>query len=268
MVLKKQHAGTRFKFWRDRLGISNDILEAFPLYRPFAHKTLGYFDAFLSSEPGFNQNQMVAAGDIVQTITQRTGGWWGHVTGPMNSGKSATLVRVAEALTNRSLVALSHGRDLERTRRKPIILTHGNGRAVAAQPYLSLRQVRSSVEQEVPGTIFLVDELQFAEGVSVASLTQLLMVLKQRGSYLVTGGLDTTFLREPWENTEPVFRIAESIFFLSARCQGDGGHCGLPGIYSQRLIEGKPAKRSDPTVLIGKEQLYRTVCPIHHEIGG
>lgn len=268
MALTEHQKRNSFSSWPDKLSIRNGgAQEALALYKPFARKTRGYFDTSPAPEAGFNQNQVRVAADILGRISRGAEGWWGHVTGAMDSGKSAVLVRVGEALAEkgRPVAALCHNEDLKRTK-KPMILTHGSRKRIIAQGYSNVFTIRKIVGAMEPGTVLLVDEIQFAEGVTISTMTSLLSTLKQRQVFVITAGLDMTFTRMPWENTVPVFSAVEELFVLAARCKGNGNHCALPGVYSQRLVDGFPARRSDPIILVGKAQDYYATCPIHHKI--
>lgn len=257
--------------WAQEFGLTLEETAASELphlYSPFSHKAFGFFRAVPSERTGYNQNQLEVASRVGELLQGRAKGGWSHVTGPMDSGKSAVLVLVGLACQarGRPIVALCHKQDVARTG-QPAILTHGNGETITAKPYRSILEIRALVERADPGSVVLVDELQFAERVTPAVLMELLVILKQRGVVLVSGGLDTTFIRQPWPNTIPTFTATERIFLMAARCRADGGSCNLPAVFSQRLVEGKPAHRSDPIVLIGKQQHYHAACAKHHQIG-
>ena len=50
--------------------------------------------------------------------------------------------------------------------------------------------------------------------------------------------------------------LADKVTKLKAICIT----CGKDATFSQRLIEGKPAKYDDPTILIGAEECYQARC--------
>ena len=56
---------------------------------------------------------------------------------------------------------------------------------------------------------------------------------------------------------------AESVSKLTAICQV----CGNPAGRTQRLINGKPAKKTDPTILIGALDSYEARCRHCHILG-
>jgi thymidine kinase len=42
--------------------------------------------------------------------------------------------------------------------------------------------------------------------------------------------------------------------------------CGEEATMTQRLIDGKPAKYTDPVVLIGASERYEARCKLHHYV--
>ncbi len=55
---------------------------------------------------------------------------------------------------------------------------------------------------------------------------------------------------------------ADNIVYLTAVCTV----CGRPATRSQRLINGKPAPRDSPVVLVGGSESYEARCRLHHEV--
>jgi thymidine kinase len=42
--------------------------------------------------------------------------------------------------------------------------------------------------------------------------------------------------------------------------------CGEPASRTQRLVNGKPARYSDPVVIVGAAEMYEARCRAHHEV--
>ena len=42
--------------------------------------------------------------------------------------------------------------------------------------------------------------------------------------------------------------------------------CGAPATKTQRLIDGKPARREDPVILVGAAECYEARCRKCHKI--
>ncbi len=53
---------------------------------------------------------------------------------------------------------------------------------------------------------------------------------------------------------------ADNIVHLTAVCTV----CGRPATRSQRLIDGKPAPRDSPVILVGGRESYEARCREHH----
>lgn len=54
----------------------------------------------------------------------------------------------------------------------------------------------------------------------------------------------------------------ENFVYLTAVCTV----CGRPATRSQRLIDGKPAPRDSPVILVGGRESYEARCRLHHEV--
>jgi thymidine kinase len=55
---------------------------------------------------------------------------------------------------------------------------------------------------------------------------------------------------------------AEQVEKLHAICMV----CGNEASRTQRLVNGKPARMSDPVVIVGAAELYEARCRQHHEV--
>lgn len=103
------------------------------------------------------------------------------------------------------------------------------------------------------------DEIQFFN----PSLAELLLKLQKRGVQIYVSGLDLDFLGKPWETTSQVFAIADSVEKKLAVCS----ICKkINATRSQRLINGKPASKKSPRVLIDGTDSYSARCLAHYQI--
>lgn len=178
------------------------------------------------------------------------------VSGSMFSGKTEELIRrVRRALYARKRVQVfKHALE---TRSDPEeIRSHAGPRAFAV-PVSSSAELRSSVE---PGTeLVAVEETQFFD----SGILEVLQGLADGGREVVAAGLDQDFRGEPFGPMADLLAVADEVVKLRAIC----ARCGRDASRTQRLIDGKPAPASAPTILVGAAEHYEARCRLHHEIG-
>lgn len=182
-------------------------------------------------------------------------GWIEAVVGPMYSGKSEELIRrlVRAQIAKQDVLVFKHAIDDRYCTQS--VVSH-NGRKIEAinlhTPEKMLEYVKD--ETEVIG----IDEVQFFH----PSVVEVIKELANRGKRVIVAGLDMDFRGEPFGCTPDIMAIAEFVDKLSAICI----KCGSPAHRTQRLINGNPAKSTDPVVLVGATESYEARCRLHHEV--
>ena len=104
----------------------------------------------------------------------------------------------------------------------------------------------------------VIEEVQFFDE-GIVAICEALAKAKKR---VIVAGLDTDFRGEPFPIMASLLAKAEFITKLSAVCVA----CGAPATKTQRLINGKPAKYSDPVVLVGASECYEARCRTCHKV--
>ncbi len=104
-----------------------------------------------------------------------------------------------------------------------------------------------------------VDEGQFLDD----SLIDVCEQLVDRGIRVVIAGLDLDYRREPFGPMPRLLAMADEVAKLKAVCHG----CGESALYTQRLFDGKPARFSGETVVIGGLDSYEARCRGCYEPG-
>ena len=104
----------------------------------------------------------------------------------------------------------------------------------------------------------VIEEVQFFDE-GIVEICEALAKAKKR---VIVAGLDTDFRGEPFPIMASLLAKAEFITKLSAVCVS----CGAPATKTQRLINGKPAKYSDPVVLVGASECYEARCRTCHKV--
>lgn len=177
------------------------------------------------------------------------------VTGSMFSGKTEELIRrVRRALYARQTVQVFKPR-LD-TRTSDTVIRSHNGVRHEAVAVESSGHLRREVCAETD--VIAVEEVQFFDEGIVALCSE----LANRGHQVIVGGLDMDFRALPFGPMPALLAVADEIVKLRAIC----ARCGRDASRSQRLIDGKPAPASAPTVLIGATEHYEARCRHCHEV--
>ena len=87
-------------------------------------------------------------------------------------------------------------------------------------------------------------------------------MLTDAGYEVVATGLDMDFRGEPFGPMPRLLAGADEVVKLRAIC----ARCGRDASRSQRLINGRPAPVSAPTILVGAEESYEARCRHCHEV--
>lgn len=97
-----------------------------------------------------------------------------------------------------------------------------------------------------------IDEIQFFPEKIITVINALI----DQGKNIIASGLDLDFRGEPFGIMPQLLSIADTVTKLRAICM----ECGKESHFSQRIIDGKPARYDDPIVLIGAAESYETRC--------
>lgn len=178
------------------------------------------------------------------------------ITGPMFSNKSGELLRLAQVhrIAGRRVGLFKHGLD-DRYAGVEEISTH-SGMAEACEPVSSSAQITLLAAGL---DVVAIDEAQFFEPV----LADRVRDLVERGTTVIVAGLDRNFKGDPFGPMPAILALADDVMKLRAVCM----RCrSLDATMTQRLIEGHPARRSDPEILIGAAESYEARCRACHEV--
>ena len=188
--------------------------------------------------------------------------------GPMFSGKSEELIRLVNRLkpAKRNYLVV-----------KPELDTRSKG--VRSRNTLKLKGV---VSIKKPRDILkaiqvyerknacqleyvLIDEAQFLafDTATVQELVAVIDTLLALGINVVLFGLDLDFKLAPFPVMEALLPRAHKVEKLTAVCTVCNSE---NAVYTQRLIDGKPAAYDAPIVLIGDTESYEARCPDCHQV--
>jgi thymidine kinase len=177
------------------------------------------------------------------------------ITGSMFSGKTEELIRrVRRAIyARRTLQVFKHA--LETRSDLQEIRSH-NGVPHEAVAVSTSGELLEAVEPETD--VVAVEEAQFFGGEIVEACRH----LADSGYEVIVAGLDMDFRGEPFGPMPALLAEADEVVKLRAIC----AVCGRDASRSQRLIDGKPAPASAPTILVGAQETYEARCRQHHEV--
>lgn len=182
------------------------------------------------------------------------GGWLEAIVGPMFSGKSEELIRrVTRALIAKQTVQVF--KPALDDRYDAVQVASHNGRKLAAEPVAGVADLRARLRDDTQ--VVAVDEVQFLSG----DLVDLAMDLADDGKRVLVAGLDLDFRGEPFGPVPQLLARAEVVEKLTAICR-----CGRAATRTQRLIQGQPAHRTDPVILVGAAESYEPRCRACHVV--
>jgi thymidine kinase len=108
--------------------------------------------------------------------------------------------------------------------------------------------------------VVAIEETQFFD----AGIVAVCQRLADGGRQVVAAGLDMDFRGCPFGPMPSLMAVADEVVKLRAIC----ARCGADASRSQRLIGGRPAPDSAPTILIGAAEHYEARCRHCYERGG
>lgn len=175
------------------------------------------------------------------------------ICGSMFSGKSEELMyrlRRAE-YAKKKVLTIKHAIDNRKS--YSCIVSHA-GFSREAYPLGSCEESLRTLDQLVDSSIEVVgiDEIQFFPKETIAIIQKWL----DQGIRVIVAGLDLDFRGEPFGIVPTLLAMADEVDKLRAICLS----CGNEANFSQRLINGYPAKYDDATILVGGEECYEPRC--------
>lgn len=171
------------------------------------------------------------------------------IVGPMYSGKSEELIRrVRRAkIAKQKVQVFKHYIDNRYSKEE--VVSHCGDR-IQAIPVKNTKEFLSYLEED--SNVVAIDEIQFFD----ETVVEVVELLASKGMRVICAGLDMDFRGEPFGPIPRLLAVAEVVDKITAICVV----CGNQATRTQRLINGKPAKYSDPIVLVGAKESYEARC--------
>lgn len=176
-------------------------------------------------------------------LRRSQGGWVEVICGPMFSGKSEELIRrVTRSKIARIPVQVFKPAIDDRYGVTEVV-SHSALKIEALPVADSLDLLRSIHEST---TVVGIDEGQFFDD----GLVEIVDNLAATGLQVIVAGLDTDYLRRPFEPIPALCDRAEYVTKMLAVCH----RCGGPALYTQRIVQ------SDDLVVLGAQDAYEARC--------
>jgi thymidine kinase len=184
------------------------------------------------------------------------GGSLDVICGPMFSGKSEELLRRVRRAEIAQLAPLLFKPSLDDRYGEADVVSHAGSR-------LRCVSIGSSADIEghpdlAAALVVAVDEVQFLDD----GVVEVALRLVRRGIRVLAAGLVRDFRGEPFGPMPQLLAHADDADKLHAICQ----ICAAPATMTQRLVDGRPASRDDPVILVGASERYEARCRGCHRI--
>lgn len=172
------------------------------------------------------------------------------ITGPMSCGKTEELLRRIRRsiIARRKVKVISPDID---TRAKGDYIESRNGLWLDAIKVKHAIQIMSVVKPE--DEVIAIDELQFFD----SNIVKVISKLMDEGKKVIGTGLELDFKAEPFGSMPELMCIATKVDKLHAVCMKCGSENATR---TQRLINGKPADKNSPLIMIGGDETYEARC--------
>lgn len=178
------------------------------------------------------------------------------IAGPMFSNKSGELLRLVTVhrIAGRRVGLFKHSLD-DRYAGLGRVSTH-DGQSMEAEPVATSAQI-SLLATDCD--LVAIDEAQFFD----PGLVTVAARLVDDGVTVLAAGLDRNFLGQPFGPMPGLMAMADEVMKLRAVCM----RCrSLDASMTQRLIDGRPAPRSSPVIMVGAAESYEARCRDCHEV--
>lgn len=172
------------------------------------------------------------------------------ICGPMFSGKSEELIRRLRRaiIAKQRVMTFKHA--LDNRFSFDCVASHA-GDKIDAQAIDTPERILEFVKKGGADVIGI-DEVQFFSNSIVYAIDELV----NSGKRVIAAGLDLDFKGIPFGPMPTLLTLADEVMKLKAICS----ICGKDAPFSQRLINGHPAKYTDPIILIGAQESYQARC--------
>lgn len=182
-------------------------------------------------------------------------GWLEVITGCMFAGKTEELIRRIKVLQYAKKPVMIFKPMIDNRYATDAVVSHA-GTSVNSIVIRSANEIYDYIKDDTE--VIAIDEVQFFD----AQIVTICNALADQGKRVMVAGLDMDFRGEPFGVMPALITTAEFVTKLTAVCM----KCGAPATRTQRLVNGKAARYSDPIVLVGASEAYEARCRHCHEV--
>ena len=178
------------------------------------------------------------------------------ITGPMSCGKTEELLRRIRrcVIAKQKIKVFSPQID---TRSNGDYIESRNGLWTDAIKVEHSIQIMQNVKPD--DEVIAIDELQFFD----SNIVKVISTLMKEGKKIIGTGLELDFKSEPFGAMPQLMCIATKVDKLEAVCMTCGSEHASR---TQRLINGEPADKSSPLIMIGGDETYEARCVKCYEL--
>ena len=178
------------------------------------------------------------------------------ITGPMSCGKTEELLRRIRrcVIAKQKIKVFSPQID---TRSNGDYIESRNGLWTDAIKVEHSIQIMQNVKPD--DVVIAIDELQFFD----SNIVKVISTLMKEGKKIIGTGLELDFKSEPFGAMPQLMCIATKVDKLEAVCMKCGSEHASR---TQRLINGEPADKSSPLIMIGGDETYEARCVKCYEL--
>lgn len=189
-------------------------------------------------------------------ITKKNKGRLEVVCGSMFSGKTEELLRRLKRaeFAKQNVLTVKHSIDKRKKMTAITNICSHQGRErmafIVGDTVESLEKILELANNNID--VVGIDELHFFP----EKLIDIILKLIENGKRVITAGLELNFRGEPFPAVATLMALADEVVKFKAICVV----CGQEAHHTQRIVNGKPAKYSDPIILVGAEECYEARC--------
>ncbi len=177
------------------------------------------------------------------------------ISGCMFAGKTEELIRRIKVLEFAKKNVLVFKPAIDNRYSDTKVVSHAGG-SVESFVVSDARSILDFIKDDTD--VVAIDEVQFFE----EDILLVVDYLAKKGIRVMAAGLDTDFRAEPFGVMPQLITQAEFVTKLTAVCV----KCGAPATRTQRIVNGKPARFTDPIIMVGAAESYEARCRHCHEV--